>query len=482
MKDSLIEKLHGIGDFVNENMKEWKVPGTCIAVIKDGKVILNRSFGLRNIKDNLEVTSDTLFAIASMSKAFTAVALGILVDEGKLAWDKPIRNYMPEFKLYDEYASINATPRDLACHRTGLPRHEFMWHGAKFSRKEIVDRVRYLEPNCDFRYGYQYQNQMYVVLGYLVEKLTGQTWEEFVAERILKPIGMNNTNFSIIYSQKSQDFAMPYGEKDGEIKELKFKNVDGVGPAGCINSSLNDMVKWFLLNMNRGKLEGKQIITDKNITETYSPQAIINDSSIRFKEIPYLSYGMGWEVQIYRGHSIVQHDGSITGFSAMGAFLPDDDLGVVILTNKYGAGIFNNVLLYNIIDKMLDMDAIDWNGRYRDLINKFKELQNNQKSHMENGKKENTHPSHTLEGFTGEYTHPGYGKIYIKLEENMLKLQFNEFRKPLEHYHYDVFSFSMEEFGIPPILINFIMDNNGDISSVSIPMEPAVKDIVFIKN
>lgn len=482
MKNSSMDILKHLEELVSLNMKEWKVPGTCVAVIKDGSVILNRAFGYRNIKENLETSSDTLFAIASMSKAFTATALGILVDEGKLEWDTPIRNYIPEFELYDDYASINVTPRDLACHRTGLPRHEFMWHGAKFSRREIVDKVRYLEPNLDFRYGYQYQNQMYVVLGYLVERLTGVSWEEFVRNRILKPLGMDNTNFSIIDSVKSPDFAMPYGEKDGEIAELKFKNVDGVGPAGCINSSLNDMIKWFLLNMNKGKLDGKQIISEKSITETYSPQSIINDSTIRFKEIPYLSYGMGWEVQIYRGHNIIQHDGSITGFSAMGAFLPDDDLGVIILTNKYGAGIFNNILLYNIIDNMLEMDVIDWNGRYRELINKFKAIKNNQESQLENEKKENTRPSHSLSEYAGEYIHPGYGKLYINIEGDTLKLHFNEFRKLLKHYHYDVFSFSMEEFGILPILINFNINSRGNISSVSIPMEPAVKDIVFIKN
>ncbi|MFQ6032023.1 MAG: serine hydrolase domain-containing protein, partial [Candidatus Zixiibacteriota bacterium] len=214
-------------------MKEWKVPGLAISIVKEDKVIYTKGFGFRDVKKGLKVTPHTLFAIGSCTKAFTAVAMGFLVDEGKLDWDKPVREYLPSFKLKDPFASERMTPRDLVCHRSGLPRHDLVWYNSSTSREELTHRLQYLEPSKDFRTTYQYQNLMFMTAGYMVGKIAGKTWEEFVRERILEPLGMEESNFSVEDSKKAPDFALPYfKDKQERVIEIPFRNIDNVGPAG----------------------------------------------------------------------------------------------------------------------------------------------------------------------------------------------------------------------------------------------------------
>src|SRR5215468_6078573 len=215
--------FNGFDGFVEQVMKDWKVPGLAVAVVKDGKVIYAKGFGYRDVKKGLKVTPDTLFAIGSCSKAFTATAMAILADEGKLDWDKPVRNYLPDLMLHDGYATEHIRPRDLVTHQSGLPRHDMVWYGSPLSRKELYDRLRYLEPSRPLHAKYQYNNLMFMTAGLLVERLSGVTWEQFVRTRILDPLGMKNTNFSVSDSEKSSDFAQPYSEVKGQTRRIPFK-------------------------------------------------------------------------------------------------------------------------------------------------------------------------------------------------------------------------------------------------------------------
>jgi CubicO group peptidase (beta-lactamase class C family) len=220
--------------FVHKTLSEWKVPGVAIAVVKEGKVILAEGYGFRDIKNQLKVTPQTLFAIGSSSKAFTATAVGILVDEGKLDWNKRVRDYLPTFQLQDEFATEQMTPRDLLCHRSGLPRHDLVWYGSSLSRKELFDRMRYLEP-----------------------------------------LGMKDSDFSVEDSRKQPDHTLPYGEKDDKVTEIPFRNLDAMGPAGSINSNVLDMAQWVLLNLNKGKAGDKQVISEASLAEIHSPQMVV---------------------------------------------------------------------------------------------------------------------------------------------------------------------------------------------------------------
>ena len=208
----------------------------------------------RNVEENLPVTPNTIFAIGSSSKAFTATSAAIAVEDGKLEWDKPVREYLPTFKMKDDFASERMTLRDLLCHRSGLPRHDLSWYNTPATREQIIDRVRYLEPTSDFRTNFQYQNLMYMTAGYLAGLVDGTTWEELVRERIFKPLGMTHSQFSVEDSQKSDNYALPYNEKDDKVKKIEFRNIDTVGPAGSINSNVVDMIEWVRLQLKKGKV------------------------------------------------------------------------------------------------------------------------------------------------------------------------------------------------------------------------------------
>ena len=470
--------LKGLDKFITKTMEEWKVPGLGISIVKDGNVVFSQGFGFRNIKQSLPVTPKTLFAIGSCTKAFTALTMGILVDEGKLDWNKPVREYLPSFKLKDPFATEKMTPRDLVCHRSGLPRHDAMWYNSSATRKELFDRLQYLEPSRDFRTTYQYQNLMFMTAGYMVGKITGMDWERFVRNRIFVPLGMNNSNFSVNDSQKASDFALPYMEKDDKIIEIPFRNIDTVGPAGSINSNVTDMASWLYLNLHKGKFGEKQIISEASLKEIHSPQ-MISSKSYKYDETFYSTYGMGWGITAYRGHLKLQHGGGIDGFTALVTFMPRDNIGIVILTNRSGTPL-PSIVANNVYDRLIGLNQIDWNKRIREEVEKAKEEAEKAKKEKDKDRKLNTKPSHSLEDYAGDYEHPGYGVLSVKKEGDQLKAEYNSIPFTLTHYHYDIFEFHNEFLDITT-KVSFFTDLKGNIGSLAVQLEPAVKEIVFTR-
>lgn len=470
--------LEGFDKFITDVMEEWKVPGLAISIVKDGKVIYSRGFGSRNIKEGLEVTPYTLFAIGSCSKAFTAAAMGILVDEGKLDWDKPVRAYLPSFKLEDLFASQRMTPRDLVCHRSGLPRHDLVWYNSSADREELFERLQHLEPSEDFRTAYQYQNLMFMTAGYLVGQIAGTTWEKFVKERIFEPLGMGESNFSVEDSKKAQDFALPYMEKEEKVVEIPFRNIDNVGPAGSINSNVNDMASWLLLNLGKGKFGEKQIISENNLKEIHSPQ-MISSRTIRYEELFYSTYGMGWGINAYRGHLFLSHGGGIDGFTALVSLMPKDNIGLVILTNLNGNPA-PSIVAFNVYDRLLGLDHVPWNKRMKEEQEKAKKEAEKAKKEKDEDRKANTQPSHPLEDYTGDYEHPGYGIITVQKDGSQLKAVYSSMEFPMEHYHYDIFE-AKNEMWDTTYKISFSTDTKGNIGSVSAQLEPSVEPIVFTR-
>lgn len=470
--------LKDFPEFVTKTMKEWKVPGLAISIVKDGKVIFAEGFGFRDVKKGLKVTPRTLFAIGSCTKAFTAVAMGILVDEGKLNWDRPVKEYLPTFKLKDSFATEGMTPRDLVCHRSGLPRHDAMWYNSSATRKELFDRLQYLKPSRDFRTTYQYQNLMFMTAGYMVGKIAGTSWEEFVKDRILDPLGMKDGNFSVEDSKKAPDFALPYMEKDERIIEIPFRNIDTIGPAGSINSNVTDMAQWILLNLKKGKHGEKRIISEASLKEIHSPQ-IVASKSFKYDESFYSTYGMGWGISAYRGHLVLSHGGGIDGFTAQVSFMPRDSIGMVILTNKGGTPLLS-IIRYNVYDRLLGIDQVDWNKRIKEQVEKGKKEAEKAKKEKDKDRKLNTKPSHPLEDYTGDFEHPGYGIITFEKEGDHLKANYNSISFNLKHYHYDIFEMHNELLEITQ-KVSFFTDVKGNIARVAIQMEPAVEEIVFDK-
>ena len=470
--------LEGFDSFVAQAIQDWKVPGLTMAVVVGDQVAFSANVGYRDVENKLPVTSKTLFAIGSSTKAFTTFVMATFVDKGMLAWDKPVREFMPEFALSDLNITDRITPRDLVTHRSGLPRHDLLWYNNhESSRAEIVHRLRFLPLSEDLRAKFQYNNLMYLTAGYLVEQLSGKTWEETVRERIFEPLGMTSSNFSVDESQSTEDFALPYREENDKIERMAFRQIDLVGPAGSINSNLEDMIQWITLHLN----QGKQIVNPSILTDLHSPH-MTTGATVERPEISQASYGLGWFIDTYRGHQRVHHGGAIDGFIAMVMLFPNDDMGMVILTNKNLTRL-PQILTQHAADRIFNLEKIDWNDEALERRRRGAEAQEEAERKIETRRKKGTKPSHKLVDYAGEYAHPGYGILTVELTNNRLAFSFNGISTPLEHWHYDVFNGlnnpKDDTFEYTKLL--FRTDVNGNVASVEVAMEPCVDPIIFRK-
>jgi CubicO group peptidase (beta-lactamase class C family) len=476
---TLAPELEGLDSFIQERMEEWKVPGLAIAVVRDGEILLCQGFGKRDVEQDLPVTSRTLFAIGSSSKAFTTMALGILADEGKLDWDRPVREYLPWFAMYDTFASERITPRDLVCHRSGLPRHDAVWYNARGSRRDVIERIRYLEPTTDFRTTYQYQNLMFLTAGYLAGELGGSDWETFVQERILDPLGMTSTNFSVETSQQSGDFALPYAEKDNQVQAIPFRNIDLVGPAGSINSNVEDMARWVMLHLGKGTIEGEVIVSEAQIAQMHKSNMTMAAPYLPIEENALGSYGLGWFIESYNGDTVIHHGGAIDGFLGQVAFVPKHNIGVSIQTNLNG-NPFPMILAYQVFDRLRGRTPSPVNEQVRKVTDEAKEAAKKGKEQNQTDRVPNTSPSHDLDAYTGEYEHPGYGTITIGRNADGLTYTYNNETFPLSHYHYDIYEFTMRVFELR-VPVSFITGMKGDIEKLLTPIEQALPPREFVR-
>lgn len=469
--------------FVNQELSKWRVPGVAIGIIHEGNIILARGYGYRNLEQKLPVTSRTLFAIGSSTKAFTTLLLGMLLDEGKLDWDTPVKQYLPEFEMHNPFVTTHITPRDLVIHNSGLPRHDLSWYGSSASRPELLKRLAYLEPSQGFRSMFQYQNLMYMTAGYLAGKLSGSSWEEAVRSRIFQPLGMDHSNLDISESQKSADFSFPYGEEDKKIKQIPFyEDLMAVGPAGSINSSVQDMMHWLKLHLNKGKIGDKSLIQEATLKEMHSPQIVVKgmlfNTLEKYTELSAMNYGMGWFIQWYRGNKLVHHGGNIDGFSAMVSFMPHKRSGVVVLTNKNGTLITLSIIL-RIYDRLLGLSPLPWSHRLLKLVGELEDSREGEEKKADDLRKNNTSPSHALAEFAGDYRHPGYGQLTVEIKGDQLQIEYNSLSALLEHYHYNVFKIK-EGIG-EGLKVQFFSNLKGDIDQISVPLETRVDNIRFIR-
>ena len=482
---SATAKLEGLDDLAAQAMKEWKVPGVALAVVQDGKVIYAKGYGCRDLENKLPVTTATLFPIGSITKSFTALTFGILKNEGKVDWDKPVRTYLPEFQMYDPVSSEQATPRDLFSHRTGLPRHDLVWYSSDFSREDLVSRLRYLQPNKGFRGAYQYNNLTVMTMGYLEGKLSSLGWEGAIREKIFAPLGMSHSDLSVTDIEKTVDHALPYELKKDVVNRIPFHNIDAIGPAGSINSSVDDMSHYLIFQLGDGKYDGKPIVAESDLREMHSPQTAIPDPPPAFSMsgLGHFSYGLAWVVTAYRGHNLVWHNGGIDGFYALLSMLPDDHMGVVVLTNL-PHGQTPEVLAYNVYDRLLGLDPLPWFDRFRDLDAKGKKQEEEDKKNKPSDRKAGTHPSHRLADYAGEYQNPGYGILKVAPKGDALELSLNKLGPfPLEHYHYDIFQVPEDSGSVTAgEKFQFEMNKKGDIERIGAMLEPALgEDIIFTR-
>jgi CubicO group peptidase (beta-lactamase class C family) len=480
-------RLKGLDTFANRILKEFNAPGVTIAVVEKNKVVYTGGFGYRDYDKKLPVTENTLFAIGSCTKAFTASMLGMLAKEGKVDLDKPVRDYLPELKFYNEYTNDHATLRDMMCHRTGLPRHDYSWYGSTASRNELLSRVQYQEPTAELRAKYQYNNFMFMAQGIVIEKLTGKSWEENLRERILKPLGMTRTNMSVLDMEKSDDRSLAYTEEDKKIKAIPYRNIDAIGPAGSINSCAKDMANWLITWINMGKFNGKEIFPSNYRNDAITVQMATGGGlpGAENSDVHMSGYGLAWGMASYRGHYRVEHGGGIDGFITTTGFFPSDSIGIFVSSNQ--GGVSTSIRNF-IADRMFKLSYRNWSkssleGKLRaDSIAKV--APNNDSLN----RKPNTKPLREMKGYAGTYENKGYGRAKIFIERDTTWIDYNEAglrtKSYLEHYHYDIFRVrSTEEKGVikDAPKISFKTDERGDVVSCEMKMEPGVKDIVFEK-
>ena len=461
------------------------IPGLSIAVVQDGKVIYAKGFGFRDVENKLPVTTDTLFAIGSVSKSFTSLIFGTLNDEGKVEWDSPVRTYLPTFQIDDPIATDHATPRDLFSHRTGLPGHDLIWYSSNFSREDIYNRLKYLKSNKGFRAGYEYCNLMIMTMGYLEGHVANTSWEDLVSTRIFQPLGMNESNFSVVDSQKSSDFAQPYSLKKDVVTKVPFKNIDAIGPAGSINSSINDMSHYLIFQLGDGTYDNKRIVSQNNLKLVHTGQTAITSLPEFFSQngLGPMTYAMGWVDTTFRGHHMVWHNGGIDGFHSLLTMLPEDKIGIVILSNLSDNPALEPIA-YSAFDRLLGLSLDPWLDRYKTLAEKAKKASEESKKHQVSTAKSGTQLSHPLSDFVGDYSHPAYGTVKIAQSGDALTITFNQLGPyPFARVHYDIFEVPQSSDSVAAgTKGQFYMNWSGDIDRLSMPLESTLpEDIVFTR-
>lgn len=484
-----MSRLENYGQFIQEAMQSWHCPGAAVAVVKGDEVLHMGAYGLRDVESNLPMTQDTRFAMASVTKSFAAMSVALLVDDGKLEWDKPVSEYMPEFILDDDYVTRHITVRDMLSHRTGLPRHDFAAWRINITRAELIKRMKHFKFSASFREKFQYNNLMYYATGYLVEKVSGQPWEAFVQKRIFDPLGMTASNFEPTAPQEGQITAWGYRvdrDENGGAKGLirmPYGEHTTLSPssAGALFSTLADLIQWIKVHINDGLLGSARLVSPNNLKQMHLPQTIIpgGGASEALTGNTIFTYGMGWFVEPYRGYTVVQHGGNVEGFSLIIGFVPQEHLGIVGLTNIAGLPL-RDVLLYESIDRALDLPDRDWNTKYHGLFDPIIVGSAKGKQTAAEERLADATPTHSLETYAGTYAADGYPDFGVKFENNSFQactfgsLGWSELR----HYHYDVFQWHLADFD-EWINIRFLMNDNGEIDSVSVPIEPAVENVVF---
>ena len=478
------QKLAGFDAFMEKTLKDWNAPGIGVAIVVGDKLVFAKGYGFRDYEKKLPVTPQTMFTIASNTKLFTAVAAGMLVEEGKLTWDRPIKESVPTIEFYNSYLNNTITLRDMLSHRTGITRHDSIWYKSDYSTKELFERLKYLEPKESPRQIFLYNNMMYAGAGYAIELQSGKPWAQFVRERILQPLGMNSTVFTIADMLKHPDVGVPFTERRDSFELYKipyYEDQQGVAPAGAIISNIEDMSHWLIALMNNGQYNGKQVLPPKALAATMEPAiALPNAAGLTrgWWEVLNQAYGMGRWTASYRGHLIAFHGGDLPGFHSQISFMPNEHIGVIVFVIGNHIAPLYNPISYNVYERLLGMEPTPWTDRLLDIRLKGKKASAEARSEEGFGRVPDTKPSHALADYAGEYEHPAYGILKIGMKDNSLQFDFHKIILPLAHFHYDRFDTPNDEEN-GKWSLNFSTNPQGDIDKVTLSLDEG--EVTFVR-
>ena len=486
-----MSRFHDFDRYVDAARRSWECPGVALSIVQRDAVLHRGVYGLRDVEQRLPMTAETRFAMASVTKSFTAMSVALLVDEGKLAWDTPVRDYVPEFILHDPYVTQHVTVRDMLSHRTGLPRHDLAAWRLELSRADFIPRLRHLRFSTSFREKFQYNNLMYYAAAYLVETIAGQRWEEFVHQRIFAPLGMRASNFVPEPPRPEQVTALGYrvdrdlaGTATG-LTLMPFGRHTELSPgaAGALFSTLTDLTQWLTVHVNDGRAGEVRLVSPDTLRQMHLPQTVVpaNGFSEALLGNTIFNYGLGWFIEPYRGYTLVHHGGNVEGHSLMIGFVPQEKIGVVALTNVAGLPL-RDILLYESIDRALDLPDRDWNGKFHAMVDPLLVATERAKQTAAAERVPDAPPTHPLETFVGTYAAAGYPDFAVRLEGEALQgctvgsLDWSELR----HYHYNVFEWRLADFD-RWVKVRFLVDDQGEVDALSIPIEPEVENVTFTR-
>lgn len=457
--------LAGLENYVRQSMKEWQVPGLALAVVERGRVVFSQGFGLREVGKTGPVTPRTIFAIGSSTKAFTATALAMLVDEGRIKWDAPVMGYLPGFRLADPWVSAHISLRDLLSHRSGLKGQDILWvwRAGYLSRNQLVHRLRYEPLAFPFRSQWHYNNLMYLTAGQTLAAVAGKSWDEVIRQRIFTPLGMTNSNTSVRELKGLSNVASPHLTEGGKPVAISYRNVDSIAPAGAINSNLEDMTRWLRFQLAGCELKNRALLKKDTVRVMRSPQ-ISMPIPYPVATVPgahFLGYGLAWFLHDYHGVKLVEHGGNIDGMTALVAIIPERQSGLVILSNLNTTRL-REVLMYHLCDRLLGRPPRDWNPHFLALAQKTQAGVEKAMADKRASRQKGTKPSLALEAYQGRYHNPLFGPISIELEHGRLVFSYQGRSVALTHWQHDSFkrpNWSVEEPGIE--LVGFGLGPDG---------------------
>ena len=466
-----------LDSYVASSMKTFDVPGMAVAIVKDGKTLVAKGYGVRKLGDPTAVDQFTTFGIGSNTKAFTTAALATLVDEGKLSWDDPVYQRLPGFVMYDPYVSHEMTIRDLLTHRSGMGLGEgdlLFWPHTTYSREDVIYRLRFMKPQSSFRSHYAYDNLLYMTAGQIIPAVTGTTWDDYVRQRIFAPLGMNHTDLSTTGYKAGGDYASPHSRVDGKLQVIPFEDLDNAAPAGAINSCAADMAKWVQLQLNRGKYvdHDGRLFTEQRSKEMWTAQTIlpIEDppAPLAGLKANFADYALGWGLRDYHGRKLVGHTGGVGGFVSRVMLAPEENLGVVVLTNAEEGGAFDSIL-YHVLDYYFHLPTTDWIAGFKAVKDQEEKEAAETMKKAEGARDANSKPSLPLEKYAGVYADSMYGDLTIRAAEGRLTMRYGTgIDADLTHWHFDTFQASPRNAAMGKLMTTFALDADGKVKSVDV--------------
>ncbi len=431
-------------------MKTFEVPGVALAIVKDGQTVVAKGYGVRKLGDPTPVDSRTLFGIASNTKLFTATALGLLVEEGKIEWDGPVVRYLPAFQMWDPYVTRELTVRDLLVHRSGLGLGAgdlLWWPASTYDRKEVARRLRFIPPATSFRSAYAYDNVLYLVAGQVIEAMSGLSWEDFVGRRILARVGMVGSNVRHSAANAGGNVATPHAPVNGVVRPVKPFDSDNTNPAGGINSSADDMARWLTVQLAHGQLaDGSRLFSEatwRQLTTIVTPIPIADPPPELAALTPnFRGYALGLDVRDYRGRKALMHTGGLPGYVSRVMMIPEERLGIAVLTNQESGAAFDSIALW-IADRYLAAPATDWFGAFQTVAARLKAAADEADRASASARNTASKPSLPLSKYAGTYVDAWYGDIAIAQQGEKLVMRFShtpDLVGDLEHWQYDTFA------------------------------------------